>query len=60
MGTGSELVLASACILLLVALAIIDLASPPNVTVSALGVFAVLAAAWFASDSHCGGALRPD
>jgi signal transduction histidine kinase len=32
---------------LLVALAIIDLASPPDVTVSALGVIAVLAAAWF-------------
>jgi two-component system, NarL family, sensor histidine kinase DevS len=34
---------------LLAGLAIIDLGAPPNVTVSALGVFAVLAAAWFLS-----------
>jgi two-component system, NarL family, sensor histidine kinase DevS len=42
-------VLAGACVVVLVGLAIIDLASPPNVTVSAIGVFAVLAAAWFLS-----------
>jgi signal transduction histidine kinase len=41
--------LAGICVLLLVALAITDLASPPNVTVSAMGVFAVLAAAWLLS-----------
>lgn len=41
--------LAGACILLMVGLAVSDLVTPPNVTVSALGVFAVLAAAWFLS-----------
>ena len=35
--------LAGACVLLLVGLAVSDLVTPPNVTVSAMGVFAVLA-----------------
>jgi signal transduction histidine kinase len=48
-GTPAGYVLAGACVLLLVGLAISDLVTPPNVTVSALGVFAVLAAAWFLS-----------
>ncbi|HXB04379.1 MAG TPA: GAF domain-containing sensor histidine kinase [Candidatus Angelobacter sp.] len=48
-GTPSGYVLAGACVLVLVGLAITDLASPPNVTVSAIGVFAVLSAAWFLS-----------
>ena len=41
--------LAGACVLVLVGLAVSDLVTPPNVTVSAIGVFAVLAAAWFLS-----------
>jgi signal transduction histidine kinase len=41
--------LATVCVLALVGLAISDLVTPPNVTVSAMGVFAVLAAAWFLS-----------
>jgi hypothetical protein len=48
-GTGRGYVLAGGCVLLLVGLAISDFLTPPNVTVSALGVFAVLAAAWFLS-----------
>jgi signal transduction histidine kinase len=41
--------LAGACVLVLVGLAVSDFVTPPNVTVSAMGVFAVLAAAWFLS-----------
>jgi signal transduction histidine kinase len=48
-GTPGGYVLAGVCVLVLIGLAIIDLASPPNVTVSAIGVFAVLSAAWFLS-----------
>lgn len=48
-GTPRGYVLAVACVLVLVGLAISDLVTPPNVTVSAIGVFAVLAAAWFLS-----------
>lgn len=48
-GAPRGYVLAGACVLLLVGLAISDFLTPPNVTVSALGVFAVLAAAWFLS-----------
>jgi hypothetical protein len=49
MGTPQGYVLAGACVLFLVGLAFSDLVTPPNVTVSAMGVFAVLAAAWFLS-----------
>ena len=48
-GKSQGYLVAGACVLALGGLAVIDLASPPNVTVSALGVFAVLVAAWFLS-----------
>ena len=48
-GRRAGYALATACLLALVGLAISDLFTPPNVTVSAIGVFAVLAAAWFLS-----------
>ena len=47
--TPAGLALAIACALVLIGLGISDLFTPVNVTVSAVGVFPVLAAAWFLS-----------
>lgn len=48
-GKPAGYVIVAGCLVFLVALGIIDLGAPINVTVSALAVFPVLAAAWFLS-----------